>query len=83
MNLLTDKKWLKRRKVGSKFLYSPAAGKEKAKRNAIRGLLSTVFSGSATDAVAALLDVSSSKLTDDQLNEMIQMIQDAKEENQS
>ena len=83
MNLLTDKKWLKRRKVGSKFLYSPAAGKEKARRNAIRGLLSTVFSGSATDAVAALLDVSSSKLTDDQLNEMIQMIQDAKEENQS
>lgn len=82
MNLLAEKKWLKRRKVGAKFLYSPAAGKEKAKRNAIRGLLTTVFRGSATDAVAALLDVSSSKLTEEQLNEMIQMIKNAKEENQ-
>ena len=83
MNLLAEKKWLKRRKDGAKFIYSPAAGKEKAKRNAISGLLSTVFRGSATDAVAALLDVSSSKLTDEQLNEMIQLIENVKEENQS
>lgn len=83
MNLLSDKNWLRRRKSGTKFLYTPAVGKEKAKRNALRGLLSTVFCGSATDAVAALLDVSSSNLTDEQLDEMIQMIENAKEENQS
>ena len=83
LNLLVDKKWLKFRQVGQKYLYRPAAGKEKAKRNAIQRVLSNVFGDSATEAVAALLDVSASKLTDDQLQEMIEMIENAKTENQS
>ncbi len=83
MNLLVDKKWLKYRQDGQKYLYRPAAGKEKAKRNAIRGLLSNVFGDSATEAVAALLDVSASKLSYEQLQEMIEMIEDAKQEKQS
>jgi predicted transcriptional regulator len=83
LNLLVDKKWLKFRKVGQKYLYRPAVGKVKAKHNAIRRLISNVFADSATDAVAALLDVSASKLSDDELQEMIEMIQDAKQEKQS
>lgn len=83
LSLLVEKKWLKYRQEGQKYLYRPAAGKERAKRNAIQGLLSTVFGDSATDAVAALLDVSASKLSDDQLQEMIEMIENAKRENQS
>lgn len=83
LNLLVDKKWLKFRKDGQKYLYRPAAGKEKAKRNAIQRVLSNVFAGSATEAVAALLDVSASKLTDEQLQEMIEIIENAKRENQS
>ena len=80
MNLLVDKGWLKYRKQGQKYLYRPAAGKEKAKRNAIQRVISNVFGDSPTDAVAALLDVSASKLTEDQLEEMIQMIEAAKKE---
>ena len=83
LNLLVDKKWLKFRQVGQKYLYRPAAGKEKAKRNAIQRVLSNVFGDSATEAVAALLDVSASRLTDDQLQEMIEIIENAKRENQS
>ncbi len=83
MNLLVDKNWLKHRQVGLKYLYRPAAGQEKAKRTAIQRLLSTVFSDSPTDAVAALLDVTSGRLSDEQLQEMTDMIQTARQEKQS
>lgn len=83
LNLLVDKKWLKFRQIGQKYLYRPAAGKERAKRNAIERVLSTVFGDSAIEAVAALLDVSASKLSDEQLQEMIDMIEKAKRESQS
>ena len=83
LNLLVEKKWLKYRQQGQKYLYRPSAGKQKAKQNAIRGLLSNVFGDSATDAVAALLDVSASKLSGEQLQEMIEMIEKAKQEKKS
>ena len=83
MNLLVQKSWLKYRQVGQKYLYRPAAGQEKAKRTAIQRLLSSVFGGSPTDAVAALLDVTAGNLSDEQLQEMTDMIQKAREENRS
>jgi predicted transcriptional regulator len=79
MNLLVEKNWLKYRQVGQKYLYRPAAGKEKVKRTAVERLLSTVFGDSAIEAVATLLDVSAANLTDEQLQEMIAMIQNARE----
>ena len=83
MNLLVDKNWLKYRKHGQKYLYRPAAGKEKAQRTAVQRMLSIFFSDSATDAVAALLDVSAAKLNDKQLQEMVNMIEQARREKQS
>ena len=83
MNLLVDKNWLKYRQVGQKYLYRPAVGKERAKRTAVQRLLSTVFGDSATEAVAALLDVSAGNLTDEQLQEMIDMIEEARQENRA
>jgi BlaI family transcriptional regulator, penicillinase repressor len=83
MNLLVDKNWLKHRQVGLKYVYRPAAGKERARRTAIHRLLSTVFSDSPTDAVAALLDVTAGSLSDEQLQEMTDMIQKARQEKQS
>lgn len=83
MNFLVEKNWLKYRQVGQKYLYRPAAGQEKAKRTAMQRLLITVFGGSPTDAVAALLDATAGNLSDEQLQEMTDMIQKAREEKQS
>ncbi|MCA9037093.1 MAG: BlaI/MecI/CopY family transcriptional regulator [Planctomycetaceae bacterium] len=83
MNLLVEKNWLKFRQVGQKYLYRPAAGQEKARLAAVRRLLSSVFGDSPTDAVAALLDATAGRLTDEQLQEMSDMIQKARKENQS
>lgn len=83
LNFLVEKKWLKSRQVGPKYLYRSAAGKEKTRRSAAERLLSTFFGGSASEAVAALLDVSSGKLSDKELQDMAAMIQQAREEKQS
>lgn len=74
MALLVEKSWLKHRQEGQKYLYRSAAAPAKVRRNAVQKMLSTFFSGSATDAVAALLDVSANDMTDEQLEEMAQMI---------
>ena len=83
MNLLVEKGWLKHRQVGLKYVYRPAAGLEKAKRTAVQRLLSNVFGDSPTDAVAALLDVTAGKLSDEQLQQMSDMIQKASQEKRS
>ncbi len=83
LNFLVEKSWLKFRQDGQKYLYSAAMGQQKAQRNAMTRLLATFFHGSATDAVAALLDVSTGDLSDAQLQAMIEMIQKARKDNPS
>lgn len=59
LNFLVEKSWLKTRQAGPKYLYRSAAGKEKSRRSAAERLLRTFFGGSASEAFATLLDVSS------------------------
>ena len=54
--------------------------REKAKRSAVKHVMETFFNGSAEQIVAALLDVSSTKLTRDELDRMAEMIEKAKKE---
>jgi BlaI family transcriptional regulator, penicillinase repressor len=83
LNFLVEKSWLKFRQDGQKYLYSAAMGQQKTQRNAMTRMLTTFFHGSATDAVAALLDVSTGELSDEQLQTMIEMIQKARKDNPS
>ena len=61
-------------------MYVPAVAKEKAKRTAVKHLLETYFDGSSEQIVAALLDVSSTALTRQELDRMTEMIEKAKRE---
>ncbi len=81
LGLLVEKKWLKFRQDGKRYLYRPAAGKEKSQRKAVSRLLETFFAGSRTDALAALLDSSASEMTDDEYQRMAKMIEQARKEN--
>ena len=83
LNFLVEKCWLKFRQDGQKYLYSAAMGQQKTQRNAMARMLTTFFHGSATDAVAALLDVSTGDLSDAQLQTMSEMIQKARKDNPS
>lgn len=83
MSFLVEKNWLKYRQEGQKYLYSAAVGQQKAQRNVAARMLASFFQGSATDAMAALLDVSAADLSDEQFQQMIRMIEDARRENQT
>jgi BlaI family penicillinase repressor len=63
-----------------KYVYVPTVAREKAKRSAVKHVLETFFSGSPEQIVATLLDVSSKKLTTEELDRMAGMIEKARKE---
>ena len=80
LRVLEEKGHLKHKQQGPRYLFSPKVSREKAKRSALKHLLQTFFDGSATSAVAALLDVSRSSLSDDDLKRLSALIDQAKKE---
>jgi predicted transcriptional regulator len=80
IRLLEKKGLLRHRRTGTKYIYRPVHSHESASRSALSHVMHTFFRGSATDAVAAILDVSSSSLTDDDLNRLEQLIDQARRE---
>jgi predicted transcriptional regulator len=79
IRLLEKKGFLRHRQVGMKYVYRPAQSPEVAKRSALRHLLQTFFAGSATDAVAAILHPSVTKLTDDDMERLEELIHEARQ----
>ena len=63
--------------------YRPAISRECSQRTALRRLLGTLFGGSTNDAVAALLDISASEMTDDQWDRLAKLVDKARKENRS
>ena len=80
LTLLVDKKVLKLRQEGKKYLYRPATSPETTRKSALSHLVQTFFGGRPTDAVAALLDLSAGQLSDDDLTRMQQLIDQARKE---
>ena len=82
IRLLESKGFLRHRREGTKYVYRPTQSRETASRWALKHLLRTFFAGSATDAVAAILDVSSEKLSDEDLDRIEQLIDQARQEDE-
>src|SRR6476620_6245941 len=80
LRVLEEKGHVRRRAEGLKYVYAPAVAKEKAKRTAVKHLLETYFDNSSEAIVAALLDVSSTRLTREELERMAHLIEKAKKE---
>ena len=78
MRLLEQKGWLRHRRELTKYVYRPTESHESASRSALLHVLKTFFSGSAPDAVAAILDATSDDLTDDDLRRLEQIVDQAK-----
>jgi len=81
LTILVEKKILRQRQEGKRYLYRPATSRETARRSAFHQLLRTFFSGEPTAALATLLDLSAGELTTDDLDRMKQMIEKSREEN--
>ena len=82
MSLLEEKGLLRHRREGTKYIYRPVESRDSASRAAVQHLLATFFSGSATDAVNAILDVSSDDLAKEDFTRLRKMIEQARKEGQ-
>ena len=80
LRVLEEKGHVKHQAEGLKYVYVPTVARDKAKRSAVKHLLDTFFSNSPEQVVAALLDVSSTRLTREELDRMAQMIERAQKE---
>ena len=80
LRVLEEKGHVRHQAEGLKYVYLPTVGRERAKRTAVKHVLETFFNGSPEQAVAALLDVASTRLTREELDRMSQLIEDAKKE---
>jgi predicted transcriptional regulator len=80
LRVLEEKGHVRHRTEGLKYVYAPTVAREKAKRTVVKRLLETYFNGSPEQIVAALLDVSSTRLTHEELDRMTEMIEKAKKE---
>ena len=70
LGILTKKKHLSHRRENRRYIYSPTVPREKACRSAVRNLLETFFSGSPHEAILTMLDMSSSRLSQEEIDEL-------------
>jgi len=80
LRILEDKGHLTHRHDGPRYVYSPVVPRAAARQSALRQLVKTFFDGSSTQAVAALLDMSESRLSADEAEQLATLIEKAKRE---
>ena len=80
MRILEEKGHLTHRHDGPRYVYSPVVPRTAARQSALKQLVKTFFDGSAPQAVAALLDMSESRLTPAEADQLATLIERAKRE---
>lgn len=77
---LEQKGYLRHRRQLTKYVYRPVESHDSASKSALMHVLQTFFGGSAPDAVAAILDATSADLSDDDLQRLRKLVNQAKRE---
>jgi len=80
LGILIEKGHLTRRLHKGRYLYKPVRPRQSAGKSALARVLSTFYEGSLEKAVAAMLATRESKLSEDELNRLSQLIEDARQE---
>lgn len=80
LRILEEKGHLKHEQDGPRYVFHATLSVETARRSALRRLLQTFFDNSLEEAVATLLDVESSNVTDEELDRLARMIDHARKE---
>jgi BlaI family transcriptional regulator, penicillinase repressor len=80
LRVLEEKGHVRHQAEGLRYVYVPVVAHEQAKRSAVKHLMNTFFNDSPEQIVAALLDVSSTRLTRAELDRMAAMIETARKE---
>jgi predicted transcriptional regulator len=80
LRILEHKGHLRHVLEGKSYVYSPTLGRSRASRSALQNMLKTFFDGSTEKAVAALLDMSRTDLTDEEFARLSRLIDQARQE---
>lgn len=80
LRILEEKGHVRHEEKDGRYIFVPKVSREAAKKSALRQMVDTFFSGSAAEAVAALLDHSASKLTDEDLDRLQTLVEKARKE---
>ena len=80
LRVLEEKGHVRHEEDGVRFIYMPSVARHAARKSALRHLVETFFDGSSEKAVAALLGGEGSKLSDEQLDRIADLIAKARRE---
>jgi predicted transcriptional regulator len=78
LRILEEKGHVRHEQDGPRYVYVPMVARDNAKRSALRHMLRTFFDGSAEQAISALLDDSSTRLSDAELDRLARLINQAR-----
>ena len=80
LRILEEKGYARHREEGARYVYMPRVSKQAASRSALKRVVATFFQGSVTQTMAALLEKADRELTDSELNQLEQIIKQARKE---
>jgi len=80
LRILEEKGHIKHHQEGARFVYVPRVSRESASQSALQRVVSTFFQGSASQAMAALLEKADTRISGEELKKLQKMIQQARKE---
>ena len=75
---LERKQYLRHEEHGPRYVYVPTLPREEVQETALERVMRTFFDGSPSKAVAAILDLSAVDLTDQEIDEMAKLVEQAR-----
>lgn len=78
--ILQEKGHVRFESDGTRYIYEPVVPHDEMARSVIDGVMETFFGGSVERVVATLVDREESKITDEQLERLAQIIEEARKE---
>ena len=80
LRVLEDKGHVRHEEEGVRYVYAPAVPRHAARRSALKHLVETFFDGSAEQVVAAVLGGEATRLSDEDLERIGELIEKARKD---
>ncbi len=80
LRVLEEKAHVRHKQDGPRYVFLPTVPRARARQSALKQVVGTFFEDSAEQAVAALLDMSAKDMSDNELDRLAELIEQAKEE---
>jgi predicted transcriptional regulator len=80
LRAMLDKGYITHSQDGIRYVYAPKISKSNAKSSALKNLLTNFFGGSHQDLIATLINAEAKNLSDEDLQEISNLIEQARKE---